>query len=138
MSAVAHVVANACQRDVPTLVAPNVLRLLGRLRELGSLQQVATTLGRSHRTLGHELHVAKLPPLRTMFPWIRVLRCSACLHDTTRGLDGLTDMLGYKSVRSLFTAFHRLLGTTPNQVRSEGGLWYASERFRQALAAEQA
>jgi hypothetical protein len=136
VGAVAQVVAHVCQRDAPTLVAQNVLRALNRLRDLHSSNAFATALDRSLRALGQELHGAALPPPRILLPWLRVLRGSRHLQDTTDGrLDQLARHLGYRSVRALLNAFHRLLATTPSEVRRRGGLWYASERFRLAMRA---
>lgn len=133
VSAVAHVVAHACERSAPTFVWQNVAPAAMQVAELRSPIELARALGREVRQLGSELRLGGLPLPRTLLSWLRVLRASRCLQEEQRPLTWLASQVGYRTVRSLENAFQHYLKNPPSIVREQGGLWFASRLFRQAV-----
>lgn len=128
-NSVAYALESACQPVPPALVTANLVPALAAIRTLKHAGALADALGQGLGSLRQELRKAHLFPPKMLLASLRTLAASRRLGDSTQSVEQIATQTGYGSAVSLHHAYQRLLNSTPQEVRSGGGLWFASQRF---------
>jgi AraC-like DNA-binding protein len=133
---IARTVEQACRPGSPVLAAQNIVPALTRIETLRRPGALAAAFGISLTTLRNELRAGGLCSPKLMLGLLRVMMAARRLGDTGDSVQQIAAEVGYGTPRALNNACHRLLGSTPHEIRSRGGLGFAGRRFRAALEAE--
>lgn len=134
----ARTVEQACQPGAPVLAAQNLLLALTRIDVLHRPSALAAAFGMSLPALRNDLRAGRLFSPKPMLGFLRVLMAARLLGDTGDTVQQIAAAVGYGSPRALNGACHQLLGSTPHEIRSHGGLWFAGRRFQMALETKRA
>jgi AraC-like DNA-binding protein len=117
----------------PSLVRPNVERVLRRITVLKRSRDFASALGVSLARLRTELHDTEHMPAGALLGWLRILAAARRLGDGQETVERIALSFDFASRPSFENACHRMLGVTPSTLRERGGLRFAGTRFRGAV-----
>lgn len=125
------------QRALPDSIPGRTRAFLAVAAEVvaqgGQVPELAAAMGVSERTVARWCRRADLPPARRLLAWLRILLAADLLDDPGRSLEAVARACGYAGAASLKTAVRGLLGTTPRELRAQGGFRAASRAFGREL-----
>lgn len=107
---------------VPASVAPFLRYCLEHARRDITVEEVATAMGVSRKTLVVRLNAARLPSPRAMIGWCRLLIAARLLEDPGRTVEDVALKLDFPSGAALRNMFKRYTGLRATEVRQNGGM----------------